>query len=50
MEYLKYYPFDYLADIYEFNLQTLVLLARKNHQDIHLKSKVQNPIFKVTHL
>lgn len=34
MEYLKYYPFDYLADIYEFNLQTLVLLARKNHQDI----------------
>lgn len=34
MEYLKYYPFDYLVDIYEFNLQTLVLLARKNHQDI----------------
>jgi len=34
LDYLQYYPFDYLADIYEFNLQTLVLLTRKNHKDL----------------
>lgn len=34
LDYLQYFPFDYFADIYEFNLQTLVLLARKNHKDL----------------
>ena len=32
IDYLQYYPFDYLADVYEFNLLTLIILARKNHK------------------
>lgn len=34
IEYLKYYQLDKLVDIYEFNLLTLILLARKNQKII----------------
>ena len=45
LDYLKYYQFDYLADIYEFNLNTLVLLTKKNHRI--LLDEIANGIYPV---